>query len=62
MRSSHYLRHLLPTELANNCMVPAVIIPTFWHEIAMLKQLRAVFLQEENWIDFVPVLCGPMWI
>jgi hypothetical protein len=28
-------------------MVPAVIIPTFWHEIAMLKELGAVFLQEE---------------
>ena len=40
------IRQILPAELSNDHMVSAVNRAALRHEIAMLQQLRSVFLQE----------------
>jgi hypothetical protein len=40
------VRHVLAAELPDDRVVPAMDSPAFRHEIALLQQLRSVFLQE----------------
>ena len=40
------VRHILSTELPNDCVVPALIGTALRHEVALLQQLGPIFLQE----------------
>ena len=55
------IRQILPAELSNDHMVSAVNRAALRHEIAMLQQLRSVFLQEP--LDrFRACFVGTIWI